>query len=223
MVDAAVPNSYEILEHTADIGVRAWGRTLGEAFANMAMGMMSLIIPEHRLVLERDKRRVRASATDLEGLLVAWLEELVYLVDAERFLVARVEEISIVAPEGAGPGLQPGHAARLATGGDSPNTLDLGAGRPGSKWCAEGATESAGTWEVSALVWGESIDPARHPLEIEIKGVSYHMLKVERIAEPPGERAGAPAAAARGARGVACRPAREGRSDAWMAQAIFDV
>lgn len=222
MVDAAVSHPYEILEHTADIGIRAWGRTLEEAFANMAMGMMSLIIPEHKLVLERDKRRVRASATDLEGLLVSWLEELVYLVDAERFLVARVGEISIVAPEGAGPGLQPGHAARLATGGDSPDTLDVGARRPGFEWAAEGATEGAGTWEVSALVWGERIDPARHPLEVEIKGVSYHMLKVERIAGPSGEGAAAPAAAG-GARGAACRPDPEGRSDAWMAQAIFDV
>ncbi|MGE5594009.1 MAG: archease [Betaproteobacteria bacterium] len=215
MVDAAVSHPYEILEHTADIGIRAWGRTLEEAFANMAMGMMSLIIPKRGLVLERDKRRVEACAADLEGLLVAWLEEFVYLVDAERFLVARVEEISLAVPELAEPGPQPGRAARLADDGDGPSA---GAGRSGDT--AGRAAAGAGTWAVSALVWGERMDPARHPLEVEIKGVSYHMLKVERTTGPVGGRAAGPAAAC-GA-GEAARGA-EGRGDAWMAQAIFDV
>lgn len=174
---------YEVLEHTADIGIRARGRTLEETFANMALGMMSLIVPDPRRILEREERRVEARAADLEGLLVAWLSEFVYLVDAERFLAAKIEDVCIDRQE-------PGQGA---VGGDLGVTA----------------------WMVTALVRGEGIDPARHPLEMEIKGVSYHMVKVERVGEPG--RAGAVGETGE----VASEENVQG--DGWVAQAIFDI
>ena len=76
---------YEIVEHTADIGIRGSGRTPAELFANMARGVFSLIVPPEE-VRSAEKRTVQAQADGWERLLVAWLRELLYLFDAQRFL-----------------------------------------------------------------------------------------------------------------------------------------
>jgi len=34
---------FELVEHTADIGVRAWGRTREDVFREAARGMLSLV------------------------------------------------------------------------------------------------------------------------------------------------------------------------------------
>ncbi len=69
---------YEIFEHTADVGIIAYGKNLTEAFENAGTGMFSVItdvekvetIGEYRVVIE---------ASDLEQLLVDWLSELLYI------------------------------------------------------------------------------------------------------------------------------------------------
>ena len=43
--------------------------------------------------------------------------------------------------------------------------------------------EPAGMWRVRAIVQGEVFDPARHPLALAIKAVTYHGLRVEQDAE----------------------------------------
>ena len=78
---------YEIVEHTADIGVRACGRTREELFAHMAEGMFSLIV-SHREVQSQRTLTVRAEAEGEERLLVAWLRELLYLFDTRHFLAS---------------------------------------------------------------------------------------------------------------------------------------
>lgn len=210
-----VSRPYEVLEHTADVGIRAFGRTLEETFANMALGMMSLIVPEPRCILEREEKRVEARATDLESLLVAWLSEFVYLVDAERFLVAKIEDIRIDRRE---PRLEPGQAAGRAavqTPGQTAEWESWRAGVQGAVGGGFGSAAGSAAWTVMALVRGEGIDPARHPLEMEIKGVSYHMVKVERMGEPG--RGGAV-----GETGGAASDENV-QGDGWVAQAIFDV
>ena len=42
-------------------------------------------------VEEREERRIRAQARDLEGLIVSWLTELLYSLDAEEMLFCRFE------------------------------------------------------------------------------------------------------------------------------------
>jgi len=73
---------FEILEHTADIGIVARGKNLAEVFAQAAKGMFSLIT-DLNTVEERVERRVKVEAPDIESLLVAWLNELVYLFDTK--------------------------------------------------------------------------------------------------------------------------------------------
>ncbi len=76
---------YQIVEHTADIGIRATGRTPEELFEQMAEGMFSLIVPPEE-VHPQMTRTVQASADGNERLLVAWLRELLVLFDTERIL-----------------------------------------------------------------------------------------------------------------------------------------
>ncbi len=81
---------FEILEHTADIGIMAYGQDLKETFANAAKGVFSIIADLKRVRAE-SKREVTVEAADIESLLVAWLNELVFLFDTQQFLGKKFE------------------------------------------------------------------------------------------------------------------------------------
>lgn len=81
---------FELFEHTADAGIVAHGQTLQQLFANAAAGMFALMA-EPGGVQERERREIQLEARDREGLLVAWLSELLYYVDAEEMLFRRFE------------------------------------------------------------------------------------------------------------------------------------
>lgn len=84
------PAGYEYFDVAADVGVRAWGRSRSEAFAQAALGVLALAVaPEE--VEERESREVRAQEDSLEGLLVAWVNECLYVHEIEGFAVRRVE------------------------------------------------------------------------------------------------------------------------------------
>ena len=76
---------YRQLAHTADIGLEACGKDLGEAFAGAACGMFSLMTDRRRIRL-KDTCRLAIAESDLEGLLFSFLNRLIYLFDAEQRL-----------------------------------------------------------------------------------------------------------------------------------------
>ncbi len=81
---------FEILNHTADVGIIAYGSDMNEAFANAAKGLFSLIT-ELDDVEEVAYRDIELTAPDQESLLVGWLNELIYLFDAENMLFKRFD------------------------------------------------------------------------------------------------------------------------------------
>ena len=81
---------FEFIEHTADIGLVAYGADMKQVFANAARGLFSLVT-ELNLVSEKDKHDVRVTAPDREALLVNWLNELIYLFEAKGILFSRFE------------------------------------------------------------------------------------------------------------------------------------
>jgi SHS2 domain-containing protein len=85
---------FELIEHTADVGLVAYGKTLAEAFANAAYGMFS-IIAELDAVQEAESRRVEISEEDLEALLFEWLNSLIYIFDVEMLLFKRFDIIEL--------------------------------------------------------------------------------------------------------------------------------
>ncbi len=72
------------------MGVRAWASTRAEAFAQAALGVFTLIVRLDE-VDEREHREVRAQADSPERLLVAWINECLYVHEIEGFVVRRVE------------------------------------------------------------------------------------------------------------------------------------
>jgi SHS2 domain-containing protein len=74
-----------LIEHTADMGLVAYGKSLAEAFANAAYGLFSLIVEPNK-VKEKESRKVTVQAQDTEGLLFNWINELIYIFEVERLL-----------------------------------------------------------------------------------------------------------------------------------------
>ena len=85
---------FEIIEHTADVGIKAYGTDMKEAFVNAARGLFSLIT-ELDDVEEVEHREIEMSAPDQESLLVQWLNELIYLFDVENIIFKSFEVIHL--------------------------------------------------------------------------------------------------------------------------------
>ena len=83
---------YRLIEHTADIGLVAYGKTLAEAFGNAAYGMFS-IIAELKTVKEVESRPLEVREKDIDSLLFEWLNSLLYFFDVEMLLFRRFEII----------------------------------------------------------------------------------------------------------------------------------
>jgi len=81
---------FEIVNHTADVGIAAYGVDMKQAFANAAKGLFSLIteLDDIEEALHRD---IEVTATDKESLLVEWLNELIYLFDTENIIFKRFD------------------------------------------------------------------------------------------------------------------------------------
>jgi len=86
----AVAKEFEIINHTADVGIIAYGADMNEAFANAARALFSLIteLDDVEEVVHRD---IELTAPDQESLLVEWLNELIYLFDVENIIFKRFD------------------------------------------------------------------------------------------------------------------------------------
>ncbi len=128
---------YTIIDHTADIGLEAQGESLEEAFENAAHGMFQ-ILSDESFIECLTSFQVKGEGDDLEGLLVNFLTELLYIYDVEMILF---KEFSLT-------------------------IYELG-----------------GVWEVRGEGRGEAFSMKKHNYPLEIKAVTYHMLKVR--SNPP--------------------------------------
>ena len=124
----------ETFDHTADVGLSAWGDTSGELLAALAEGLSDVICDRAR-VAPAAVRELRVRAEDVEALAVDFLADVLLAFEVDRFCLAEAE----VACDGEG--------------------------------------------SLSARLWGETYDPARHELKTEVKAVTYHQLKVAREAD----------------------------------------
>ena len=85
---------FEILDHTADIGVIVYGENLGALFENAGEAFFHLIT-DLRKVKRRIEKRIDIRGESLDRLMVDWLNELLYLHDVEGLLFKgfRVESV----------------------------------------------------------------------------------------------------------------------------------
>ena len=85
---------FEIIDHTADVGIIAYGADINQAFANAARALFSLIT-ELDSVEEVVYRDIELTASDEESLLVQWLNELIYLFDVENIIFKKFDIIKL--------------------------------------------------------------------------------------------------------------------------------
>jgi len=85
-----VERAFQVIDHTADVGIIAYGTDMKQVFSNAAFALFSLITqPE---TIEEDlQRKLEVVAEHRDSLLVEWLNELIYLFDAEHLLFRRFD------------------------------------------------------------------------------------------------------------------------------------
>ena len=86
---------YKLLEHTADLGVTAWGGSIKDLFINSACAMYD-IISDIQFVDPLIPFHVKADGLDKDELLKNWLSELLYYFHVKNMLLGKfdIEHIS---------------------------------------------------------------------------------------------------------------------------------
>lgn len=126
-------NCFRLLEHTADMGIKAEGESLAAVFRQAALGLQQ-IMTSCTDIQAQQEILVEVRAQDREELLVNWLSEVIFLLETRQLLPA------------------------------------------------EFVIDSISDCRLQARVQGEFLDAERHFLEREIKAVTYHQIRVERVA-----------------------------------------
>jgi len=87
---------YRYLEEigTADIAFEATGRDLPELFSDAADATTNVMIDNIEAIQARETRQIKVSNDKLDMLLFDFLQELIFLKDAERLLL-RIREVQI--------------------------------------------------------------------------------------------------------------------------------
>lgn len=89
-MDGTAVNRWEHFEHQADIGVRGFGETLSQAFEQVALAMLAVMVDPGRVRPEAVVE-VACTAPDPELLLADWLNALLCEMSARRMLFSRFE------------------------------------------------------------------------------------------------------------------------------------
>jgi SHS2 domain-containing protein len=81
---------FEFLEHTADIKFRAYGKSISDAFENSASALVSYLAGDEKIASKK-RKTINVHGNDYESLLYNFLDELLYLLDSEGFVVSKSE------------------------------------------------------------------------------------------------------------------------------------
>jgi SHS2 domain-containing protein len=90
----SIKEKYEFLSHTADIKFQAFGKDYSELFSNCAYAMTSVLI-EPKLVKPNHTHVIEIEGESIQRLLYDFLEEFLYLMDAEFFILSKINFMHI--------------------------------------------------------------------------------------------------------------------------------
>ncbi len=82
--------NFETIDISGDVGIRAYGKDCAEAWTNAGIGMYGLIT-ELNEIKENNEIEVEIQSDSPEGLLVNFLNELIFRFDAHNFIGKRIE------------------------------------------------------------------------------------------------------------------------------------
>jgi SHS2 domain-containing protein len=83
--------TYEVFEHTADLGLNIRAASAAELFAEAGRGLFSLLVVDLASVRPLIERAVELVAEDYEYLLFDWLNELLFLFETQHLLFVEFE------------------------------------------------------------------------------------------------------------------------------------
>jgi SHS2 domain-containing protein len=79
----------ETFEHTADLGLRAVGRDLSDLFETAASGLFDIIVANRADLRDDEQESVTLASDSTEDLMLAWLNELIFLSETRHRLYSR--------------------------------------------------------------------------------------------------------------------------------------
>ena len=83
-------NNYELIEHTADVGVRVRGRDLKELFKLAGLAMFDIVAEEiSKRPTKKEELEIKLKADNLEELFINWLNELLSLSATKELIFLR--------------------------------------------------------------------------------------------------------------------------------------
>jgi SHS2 domain-containing protein len=88
--------TYEIINHTADVGIKVYGKNLEQLFLNAARAMFEVMIEEtkRKSIFQKEEQKkflVNKRASGIEDVFVAWLSELLYLFSTEGLIMDKAD------------------------------------------------------------------------------------------------------------------------------------
>lgn len=81
---------FKLLEHTADIKFQAFGKNLEKTFENSALALKEIMFGKIK-VKEKIRKKFQIQGKDNLSLLYKFLEEFLFLLDAENFIFEKVK------------------------------------------------------------------------------------------------------------------------------------
>ena len=85
---------YKFLEHTADVKFQAFGKSLEQAFSNAAMALKEVMAGKIKIKAKITKK-IKIKGKDNESLLYNFLEEFLFLLDSQGFILSKIKKIEI--------------------------------------------------------------------------------------------------------------------------------
>ena len=147
-------DKFKVLDISGDAGLRAFGKSINEAFINASLGMYSLITNPDA-IKEKKTIDVTVESHSLDGLLVSWLNELIFHFDAYVLIGKKITITEL--------------------------TLSLPLQREGKGGADQ--TASLPACRIKATITGEDFDAERHERRLLIKAATYHMLRIEKAGD----------------------------------------
>jgi SHS2 domain-containing protein len=83
--------TFEVFEHTADVGLRIEAKSLDELFVTAGRGVFSFVVENPEAIEPQKSVRIELEAEDLEGLFVDWLRELIFRFETQHLLLSTFE------------------------------------------------------------------------------------------------------------------------------------
>lgn len=85
---------YHFMDHTADVKFQAEGESIEEAFKQSAYALNETICGDIK-ILKQIEKKISIQESDLNSLLYKFLEEFLFLLDTEEFLLSEIKNITI--------------------------------------------------------------------------------------------------------------------------------